>query len=310
MSFQITEAHVKQFNANVIHLSQQQGSRLEPYVRKESQKGKTQAFERVGQVTAQVKVSRHSDTPLADTPHSRRWVTLKDYEHADLVDKADEIRILIDPTSEYVKAFVWAFGRAKDDEIIDAADAAVLSGENGTSTVAHPNSQKLVSVSAGAGANLNVQALRRAKKKFGEADVDESIPLYAAVAASQIDSLLGQTEVTSSDYNTVKALAMGEVDSFVGFKFIRIQRLNAQSGALSFDTSTGAVGAGAGNANGYRKCIFWAEDGLLLSTGMDIMTDVGPRRDKSMSMQVFAAMGIGAARLEEEKVVIVLANEA
>jgi hypothetical protein len=310
MSFQITEAQVKQFSANVIHLSQQMGSRLENAVRRENQKGVAQAFERIGQVTAQVKVSRHSDTPLTDTPHSRRWVFLKDYEHADLLDKADEIKILIDPTSEYAKAFVWAFGRAKDDEIIDASDGLAFSGENGTTSVAHPNSQKLVSVSAGAGANLNVQALRRAKKKFGDADVDESIKLYAAISSSQVDSLLGQTEVTSADYNTVRALVMGEVDSFVGFQFIRTQRLNYQSGALLFNTTTGSVGAGAGDANGYRKCIFWAEDGLMLSTGMDVTTDIGPRRDKSMSMQVFCAMGVGSARLEEEKVVIVLANEA
>src|SRR3989304_4440327 len=111
MSFEITEAFVKQFNSTVYHLSQQKGSRLMGLVRQETQKGKEQYFDRIGQVVAQKKVSRHSDTPLIDTPHSRRRVTLVDYEHADLVDDADKIKMLIDPTSDYAQAFMWAFGR-------------------------------------------------------------------------------------------------------------------------------------------------------------------------------------------------------
>jgi hypothetical protein len=309
-SSQITDAFVQQFNATLFHLSQQKGSRLMNAVRKESQKGKSQFFDRLGKVTAQKKVSRHGDTPLIDTPHSRRRVTLVDYEHADLVDNADKIRMLIDPTSDYAQSFVWAFGRAKDDEIVLAADGLAYAGEEGATPVSHPNSQKLVSVSGGAGANLNVQALRRAKQKFDANDVDESIRRYIAITSSQLQSLLSQTEVTSADFNTVRALVMGELDTFLGFKFIRTERLATQSGALVFDVTTGAVGAGAGDANGYRKVIAWAEDGLLLSSGMDIMTRIQERADKSFSTQVFAAMGVGSTRLEEEKVVMIMCNEA
>ena len=169
MSFQVTEAFVKQYNATIFHLSQQKGSRLAPLVRNESQRGKSQFFDRLGLVTAAKKTARHSDTPQIDTPHSRRRVTLVDYEHADLVDDTDKIRMLIDPTSDYAQSFAWAFGRAKDDEIILAADGDAFGGEEGNTTVAHPNSQKLASVSGGSGANLNVEALRRAKKKFDAA---------------------------------------------------------------------------------------------------------------------------------------------
>jgi hypothetical protein len=310
MSQQITEAHVKQFNANLYHLSQQKGSRLMMAVRRETQKGKSEFFDRLGPVTAQKKVSRHNDTPLYDTPHSRRRVTLNDYEHADLIDKEDKIRILIDPASGYTQAFVWAFGRAKDDEIILAADGDAYSGEEGTTAVAHPNSQKLVSVNAGAGVNLNVQALRRAKKKFDDADVDESIKRYIAHSSSQLESLLSETQVTSADFNTVRALVQGQLNTFLGFEFIRSQRLRTQSSTLAFDTTTGAVGAGAGNASGYRKVLAWAEDGLILSTAMDIMTRVSERADKGYAEQVYAAMSLGSTRMEEEKVVVILCNEA
>jgi hypothetical protein len=310
MSQQITEAHVKQFNSNLYHLSQQKGSRLAPSVRRETQKGKAEFFDRLGPVTAQKKVSRHGDTPLYDTPHSRRRVTLSDYEHADLIDKEDKIRILIDPASGYTQAFAWAFGRAKDNEIILAADGDAYSGEEGNTVVAHPNSQKIAAVNAGAGSNMNVQALRRAKEKFDAADVDESIMRHIAQTSSQLQSLLAETAVTSADFNTVRALVQGVVDTFLGFKFTRTQLLKTQGAALAFDVVTGAVGAGAGAAAGYRKVIAWAEDGLILSTAMDIMTRVSERADKGYAEQVYAAMSIGSTRMEEEKVVVILCNEA
>ena len=311
MSFQVTESFVKQFNANIFHLSQQRGSRFQPFVRLESQRGKSQFFDRLGSVVAQKKTSRHSDTPQIDTPHSRRRVTLVDFEHADLIDDADKIRMLIDPASDYAQAFMWAFGRAKDDEIIVAADGDAFGGEEGGTTVVHPNTQKIASVSAGVGANLNVQALRLAKVLFDEADVDDSIRRYFAFASSQQDSLLAETEVTSADFNTVRALVSGEVNQFVGFTYIRTQRLNLQSGALLFDSGTGRFGGDAGvDADTNRKCLAWAQDGLLLATGMDIMTRIAERPDKSHSTQVFAQMGIGSTRLEEEKVVVINCKES
>jgi hypothetical protein len=258
MSFQVTEAFVKQFNATIFHLSQQKGSRLQPLVRNESQRGKSQFFDRLGPVVAQKKTSRHSDTPQIDTPHSRRRVTMVDYEHADLIDDADKIRMLVDPAGDYALAFAWAFGRAKDDEIIAAADGDAFAGEEGSTTVAHPNSQKLVSVDSGAGVNLNVQALRRAKEKYDANDVDESIRRYIAHSSSQLQSLLAETEVTSADFNTVRALVMGDLNTFLGFQFVRSERILTQSGTLAFDTTTGAVGSGGGDADGYRRVVSWA----------------------------------------------------
>lgn len=309
MSTQITEAFVSQFRANVFHLSQQKGSRLRPHVRNEAIVGDESFFDRLGKTTAQKTTSRHSDTPLVDTPHSRRRIIMSDYKHADLIDKSDKVRMLQDPTSDYLLAFVWAFGRAMDDEIIAAADGNAFSGPKGATSVAHPNSQKIASVSGGAGANSNVQLLRRIKKLLDENEVDPSIPRFCALTASNLENLLGETEVTSSDFNTVKALVMGEIDTFLSFNFIRIQSLLAQSGALSFDQTTGVVGSGAGDADTYRRMIFWGMDGLLLGVGQDIEAKVSERDDKNYSTQAFVSMTVGATRMEEEKVVIGLAND-
>lgn len=311
MSTQITEAFVKQFRSDVIMLSQQKDSRLKPAVRVESQKGKSQFFDRIGSVTATKKTGRHSDTPLIDTPHSRRRVTLNDYEHADLIDDADRVRLLIDPTSPYSRAFQMAFGRAMDDEIISAALGTAYAGEEGGTSVALPNTQKLGCVNAAGNAvdNLNVQALRRAKQKLDEQEVDPSIRRYFAHAASQLTALLEETEVTSSDFNTVRALVNGEVNEYMGFSFIRTQRLGTQSGSLAYSYTDGTVGSGSGDADGHRRCFAWAMDGLLLSIGQDVKSRISERDDKSYSTQVFMSMSIGSTRLEEEKVVEVLCNE-
>ena len=143
MSTQIPTAHVKQFSANVFHLSQQKGSRFRIAVRNESLRGKSGFFDRIGSVVAQKLTSRHSDTPQIDTPHSRRRVTMVDYAHADLIDEQDKIRTLFDPANPYAQAFMWAMGRAMDDEIISGALGTAFGGEDGGTSVTLPNSQKV-----------------------------------------------------------------------------------------------------------------------------------------------------------------------
>ena len=305
MSQQITEAFVMQYNANVFHLSQQKGSKLQPYVRNETQNGKSQFWDRIGAVSAVKKVGRHSSTPQFDTPHSRRMVVMEDYEWADLVDEEDKIRMLMDPTSEYAMAAAWALGRAKDDVIIANAIGSAYSGESGATAVVLPDTQKFAANNGSAFTNLNVNTLRKVKKMFMANEVDSSIPLYMACSASQIESLLGQTEVTSSDYNTVKALVQGDVDTFMGFKFIPLERLTTAS--VTASATTGIVGSGT-TATG-RQCIAWAQDGVMMVTGKDITTKIDELPTKSYSTQVYAKQSIGATRMEEVKVVNVICTE-
>ena len=85
MSTQITTAFVNQYSQNVSLLSQQMGSLLRNSVRTETVNGEKGFFEQIGSGVAQARSSRHSDTPLMDTPHARRMVTMTDYEYADLL---------------------------------------------------------------------------------------------------------------------------------------------------------------------------------------------------------------------------------
>ena len=314
MSNQIPTHFVDQFSANVFHLSQQMGSRLQANVRNETQRAESAFWDRIGSVAAVKRTGRHQDTPQLDTPHSRRRITLEDYLYADLIDNPDKYRSLNDPANDYVKAAVMAMGRSKDDEIIAAALGNAFGGQKGGTAVALPNAQKLAASDGAtvAGVNLNVRTLRKIKKKFDENEVDPSIKRYILVSASQIESLLAEQEITSSDFNTIRALVAGEINEFMGLTFLRIERLPQASAATTFDLADHSVGAGGGSlpAVTSRRCIAWAEDGLMLATAQEVRARLEERADKAYSMQVFVEMGIGATRLEEEKVIEVIVNEA
>ena len=286
MSFEITTAFVEQFRSNVDLLSQQKGSRLEPAVRRESQKGKNEYFDQIGPTTARKRTSRHSDTPLISTPHARRRVTLMDFDWADLIDQEDKVRMLIDPTSAYARNAAYAMGRAKDDVIIEAFTADSYAGEEGTIVVPFPSDQIL-----NLGGPITLEALIQAKEMLDEAEVDPDIPRYFACPAKVLTTLLNTTEIKSSDYNTVKALVKGEIDTYLGFKFIRSERLPKDRDGMSGSS-----------------CYAWAQDGIVLSVGKDSSAKITERPDKNYATQVFYSMSIGATRLEEVKVVEIVAT--
>jgi len=287
MSTQITTAFVEQYSANVQLLSQQSGSRLRDKVRLETVVGKNAFFDQIGSVTASVRSSRHSDTPQSDTPHSRRRVSLVDYEFADLIDDLDKVRLLADPTSSYAQAAANAMGRAMDDAIIAAATGTAYTGAAGATSTSLGAGQ---TISESGTDGLTIAKLRSAKKILDLNDVDPSIARYIIVGPKQIDDLLGTTQVTSSDFNTVKALAMGDINTFMGFNFIVSNRLNL--------------------ATSKRDCIAFAQDGLLLAVGKDVTARIDERSDKGYATQVYYSTAFGATRMEEAKVVKIQAYEA
>lgn len=289
MSTQITTAFVNQYSANVQMLSQQMGSLLRNAVDVETVNGEKAFFDQVGSAAAVLRTSRHADTPLVETPHSRRMVTLSDYEYADLIDDQDKVRMLIDPTSTYARAAAAAMGRAMDDVIISAALGSAKTGKDGSTTTAFATATNQIAVGA---AGLTLAKLLQAKEILDSQDVDPSIPRYIACSPKQITNLLDDTEVTSADFNTVRALVKGEIDTYVGFKFITTNRL-----PLSTDGGLD------------RRVIAWAMDGIKLAVGKEPVARIDERADKSYATQVYYCMSIGATRMEEAKVVEILCNE-
>jgi len=286
MSFEVTEAMVQQYHANIALLSQQQVSKLEGAVRRERQNAEFSFYDRIGPVEAQPKGGRHSDTPLMATPHSRRRVQTAPWNWADMVDTTDKLRMLVDPTSAYAQNAVMGFNRRKDRIIIEAAFGTAYAGKQGQDTVAFPASQTI----AAGGTGLTIDKLLIAREMLQEAEVADNLPLYAVVTARQLRDLLGNTEVQSSDYNTVKALVKGEINTFVGWNFIRSELLPVASTT--------------------RDCLFFAADGILLAAAEEITVKVSDRPDKNYSTQVYVEMDFGATRMEEVKVIKVQCTEA
>jgi len=280
MSTQITTAFVEQYKSNVFHLAQQKGSRLRDTVRSETITGKSHFFERIGSTAAEKRTSRHSDTPRMDTPHSRRKVTMDDYDWADLIDNEDKVRMLISPTSDYALAGAYAMGRAMDDAIISAATGTSYGGVSGGTTVPLPAGQKIVH----GGTNLTIAKCLAAKKLLDAAEVDPDEQRFLICTADQISDFLNITEVKSSDYNTIKALAQGQIDTYLGFKFIRSERLGQ-------------------DATPNRQVLAFTKSAIGLALGADITTKISERSDKNYATQVFLSMTIGATRIEDEKMV-------
>lgn len=288
MSTQITTAFVKEFTDGITLLAQQKMSRLRGAVRIENGiTGDRAFFDQLGSVTASPKTTRHGDTPLTDTPHSRRMVTLTPYEHADLIDDSDKIRVLNDPTSDYQRVFAAAFGRAMDSVIIGSAFAAANTGvDGGTSTSFDTTNYQIASGSTG----LTLAKLVQANKILREAENDPDEGFFIAVSQEQIEDVLNDSTITSADYNTVRLLMRGEVTEFMGFTWIPTERL-------------------AVDGSSDRRVIAWAKNSLLLGIGKEPSGRISERDDKSYATQVFYSMDIGATRMDETGVVEILCSE-
>ena len=299
MSAQIPVAFVDQYKDNILLLSQQKMHKLAPIVRFESITGDTMFVERIGATEAQEKTTRHADTPQIDTPHSRRKITMADYNWADLIDKSDKLKMIIDPKSKYVQNGVAAFNRKKDDVVITALGGAAYSGHTGATTVNNYDVDECrligsdgVVITAGSNftnvteTGLTIAKLLTAKQLLDDADIDDDRQRYFITNPYNINQMLNTTEVKSSDYNTVKALAQGQIDSFMGFKFIKSTRLNADG------TDTAAT-----------NCYAVAQDAIVMAVPEDIMVRVSERDDKNYSEQVYIEMSLGATRVEGPAVI-------
>ena len=286
MSVTIPESYVNQFSATVHLLAEQKTSRLRKTVRIEPVVGESFAVETVGGIDkANTVLELHGDTPLNNTPHARRWGFMVDYDVADLIDKQSRVKLLITPDSIYVRRHAGTMGRSVDDEVLRALENSAATGKTGTTLVALPAAQKIASGSVG----LTVSKLIQAKEILDASEVDEFIPRFFLVAAKQLRNLLEDDKVTSSDFNTVKALVHGEINEYLGFNFVRTERM----------TKSGSD----------RLCYAYAMDAVTLGIADEPKSVASPRPDKRMAQQIYTWGTWGAVRVEDKMVVEIKCQE-
>ena len=301
MSTQITTSFVNQYSSNIQALVQQKGSKLRDLVGFESVRGKSLFIDQIGQVAAVKKTTRHADTPQSDTPHKRRNLKLETYHWADLIDNDDKVRMLIDPTSDYANAAAWAMGRAIDEAIVTAALGTAYTGETGATAVTLPATQVVDSACA---SKFTFDKLREVKRMFDKCDAP-SEGRVIVLSAQQLDDLLSETKVTSADYASAKALVRGELDTFMGFKFVQLNAKNSDGDLILPDVmSTAETPTVIG-----RSCFAFQSDGIKLGIGQDIVGKITERDNKCFATQVYYEMSIGAVRMQEELVVKINCKE-
>ncbi len=292
MAFEsVDQARVLQYKANVIHLYQEKGGDLRGKVREESLVGKAHFFERLAKEPAVKKTTRHGDTPVLDPVHSRRMVVPSDYVWSALVDQQDKIRLLIDPTSEYAIAGSYALRRAFDDEILKAFAADAKGGENGETTVTFASEAALdADFTAAALTTANILTVKKALDL-------KSVPLsdrYLVYHPAAMEQLLKQStapNASSVDYNTVKALVSGELNTWIGFTWVQYMRTATELPEVY--TSGDAT---------RPYCFAWHRDAMGIVVAKDIMARITERPDKDYAVQTYLCMTMGATRIQGEGV--------
>jgi len=294
----ISTAMTRQYAASLYILSQQIGSKMQGKVRTESvSNAEDAAFDRLGEVEAQLITSRHGDTPNNEQDHSRRWATPADYNTSSFLDNQDKLKTIIEPSSAFQRTQAMALGRAKDNLIISAALGAATVDKTGSTTIAHKDESISINSDAtattlgtlaalgGGVADMSLPKMLLMMQIFNDADVDPDIPKYWMVAPKTISDMLALTEVGSSDYNTVKVLTTGKVDSYMGFNFFWSNRITKD----------------AATSTAFRS-IAWAEDGIILAQAEEVKSRMDERPDKNYTLQVYSEMSFGAVRMDGDKV--------
>ena len=288
MSVSVNVAHVHAYTREVQRLAQQSVSKLRSAVRvKAGVTGKSYNFERLGPSDLQT-ITRHSPTPILNPDHSRRRVTMSDKGGAILLDKQDQVRMLIQPENEYAQNHAASINRYYDDLIIAAAlgNSVAVAADDTTSNVALGSGQQIANGSTG----LTFAKVNQAARILNANDVPFG-NRFAVISPVGLEDLLATTQATSSDFVNLKAIQSGQLQgTWMGFDWIVSTRLPVTSNV--------------------RSCLFFHKNALGLATAIDMYTSVSMRHDLNDATQVYAAATAGAVRIEEALMVQVDIDES
>lgn len=290
----ISQSYVQGYRSAVELLAQQKGSKLAGTTDVEAVDGEATYWDQVGEVHAEELATRYADTPRMDPKLGRRQLTTTFWVVSSLVTKPDLIRTLDDPTNKYVMAQAASLGRVQDQVLIDAMRGTAYTGKKGETAIALPSTQKVAVASSG----LTLAKLLNAMEILDGNDVDPE-DRYIAPTAKQMTNLLNTTEVKSSDYNTVKALVRGEIDTFLKFKFVPVNG-KRRDGSKIVPLIT----------EGVRAVMCWQKMHVLLGAGQNPNFRITERADKNYAVQAYGSEDVGGTRMQEEGVVEIACLES
>ena len=279
MSISLSNAFVTLFDAEVKQAYQGKAQLVGAVRARRGVEGSTVKFPKVGRGVATPRISQTDVTPL-NVGFSSVTLTLQDWNAAEYSDIFSQAKVNFDERQELVQVVAAAMGRRQDQLILDAL------GASGTSlTVANSI--------GGSNTNLNVAKLREAKRLLDKGNVPFD-GRHIIVHANGIASLLSETAVTSSDFNTVKALVQGEINTFLGFQFHVLG--DRSEGGLVIDGSSD------------RTCFAFHSMAVGYGEGIGMRTEINyiPEKTSWLVNEVFSA---GATAIDAEGVVSITCRE-
>jgi hypothetical protein len=277
MAQNVTSAFVTLFESEVKQAYQGEALLRGTMRSRQNVQGNTVKFPKIGKGVATVRVPQTDVTPLNVT-YSQVTATMSDYIAAEYSDIFHQSHINFDERRELVEVVSKSIARRMDQICIDALDAA-----SSPSTVA--------TGIGGATSNMNIEKIRAAAKALNEKNVP-SENRYMLMHASQLDALLGETEVTSSDFASVKALVQGEINTFMGFNFVTMG-----------DRDEGGVPKPS-----TRTCFAWHRDSMGYAESIAQKTEVNYVPEKT-SFLVSSMFSAGAIAIDDEGIVKISCTE-
>lgn len=238
--------------------------------------GNTVKFPKIGKGVATIRVPQTDVTPLNVT-YAQVTATMSDYIAAEYSDIFQQSHINFDERSELVQVVSKSIARRMDQLCIDA-----MVGNAGTT---------IATSIGGAGSNMNIEKLRATAKAMNVKNVP-SEGRYILMHASQLDALLGETEITSQDFASVKALVRGEINSFMGFNILTMG-----------DRDEGGVPKPS-----TRSCFAWHKDSMGYAESMSQKTEVNYVPEKT-SFLVSSMFSAGSVTIDAEGLVQVTCTE-
>jgi len=283
MAQSITNAFVTLFDAEVKQAYQSESVLRQAVRLRSGVQGQTYKFNKLGKGSATARIPQTDVTPLNVT-YSQVTATMSDYNAAEYSDIFHQAKVNFDERSELVQVVSKAIGRRIDQLVIDA-----LNGASGASTVA----KTVVTSGSAAASNLNVGKLIAAKKALDAKNVpfdDRCI----AVHANNLAGLLGDERAVSGDFASIKALVSGEINTFMGMKFIVLG--DRDEGGLPLTSNDRSVFAF------HRSAIGMAEN-MAQKTEINYV----PEKTSFLVNSMFSA---GAVSIDDEGIVKVTCDES
>jgi len=214
MSKFLTNAAVQEFDSEVKHEYQGMRTLRETVTIRTGVVGDAYKFTRMGKGLANQKASQADVTPM-DISHDRQTATMENWNAPEYTDIFDQAEVNFEEKSELAVTIAKAIGRREDQLVIDALAAVSFVTTNDED----PDTGLVIDISATR--NFDLNSIRDAVAHFDDIEAEDE-DRHIVLRSKALQQLLRDTTVTSVDFNTVKALVAGDLDTFMGLKFHKI----------------------------------------------------------------------------------------